>query len=204
MKITKLGFLFCAFLFVGQASSDAAVTTSFASLLREQGLSFPDAESFKVVQSSFRKGEERTFATLIAEKGGTRIDLESQAPIQEKEAKGISDSEYAVIQSLYGARQTPYAGEVSEVIACAKEDKPRTVQESFLGKKEKVLLVNAGARFTYGVCAKDLISYRSGFLTALRKDKFLELRIFLPATAGHEKAEFQEVLTKIKSFKAIN
>jgi hypothetical protein len=202
-KLANLMVGFGALLSLDPTAAFSADAISFGSLLKEKGLFYPGADAYHVVQSLTRKGEERTFITLIAEKAQSRIEIEIQSPIDAKEAKRISDSEYAVIRSLYGARQTPYAGEVSEAIACAEEDKPRTVRENFLGREEKVLLANAGARFTYGVCAKDLIALRGGFLTALRNGKYFELRFFQPATRGNETKEFQRLLKEIRSFKLL-
>ena len=176
----------------------------FSNLLAMQGLSILNAKDFKVVQFITHKGEERAFTTIIAEKDHTRIELEIQSPIPEKEAKRLSDSEYAVLQSLYAPRQTPYAGEVSEVIACARDERPSVVSAMFLGVSAKVLLANAGARFSYGVCDKSLIAYRSAFVAVFlaKSRRLIELRAFVPATIGRGEAEFPRALGWVREFRA--
>jgi hypothetical protein len=124
---------------------------------------------------------------------GTRIT-------DEKAARKMAEVELAGIRRLYEPRRNPYEGQITEVVQCDKNLRPRYFSFKVGGQKVDAILAGANSRKIFGVCARDQLDFWGGYFNFYDKASqlVLEFRIFAKAqgtkSAEHLKAVSENLL----------
>jgi len=139
-------------------------------------------ESAGFTLTDFSKISEGTLTkeTLRAE-GGNMIlrmtKIYAAAP-----QKYIEDKKF-LLESLFSPTDSPYPEVITNIIECPEEFKPK-VKELEQGT---IYTLFAGDRFTYGICAKDLVAYYSSYGIFDCKEKgIFEVQLFAKTKQGLE------------------
>ena len=133
---------------------------------------------------------------ILAHKNET-LYIISLFRLNKKSALNLVLEKNAILNSQYEARDSSYPGEITKEIVCPREFKPI---ENIIknGNSVSTFQVYATQRLTYGVCAEDLIFYKSfyGFFYCYGKGLF-QIEIFVPK---NDSKSFYEVANQISSF----
>ena len=195
--------LILAFCLSTAAHGDGVPTTS--DLLSALNLEFSGSEKATLIDHSEAKGTELRLNSIIFSARDVRIQIEARDPVEKSEADRLSESEFAVLNSLYSPRQTPYMGEVSQIINCAEQDRPKTFKTDFLGHESRALLATAGERYSFGVCERDLIAFRGLFFSAYdpAHRRLFEIRMFVPSSKSRAQSMkiFQDTIRRFRGRK---
>lgn len=146
----------------------------FASQLARWGVAMPAGREFSV--AAFRRSSTPTLRREDLEARRKNMFLYITRTETEFPQKYIGDKR-AVLESLFEQTTSPYPGVITNVIECPEKFKPKTLTID----RGTIYTLFAGERFTYGVCADDLVAYRSlyGIFDCARKGVF-EVRLFTP------------------------
>jgi len=203
--VSKLHFIFFIAMFT---MSTAASTNAFCktSETLNQALTPYDIElqagnEFYVFKDSIYPVKDKTFHSIMAQNQETRIELEITKSISQSEATNHAKQKYILINSLYQPQVIPYTGKISHTAACQGENSPKQLFVKIAGFPTKAILVNAGERYTLGVCGDDLIKQVGVFAAWYNpSNKVLyQLTIFQPSPSFDQK----KILLFLESIKNI-
>jgi len=97
-------------------------------------------------------------------------------------AKYVGDKKF-LLESLFSPTDSPYPEVITNVIECPEEFKPK-VKELEQGT---IYTLFAGDRFTYGICAKDLVAYYSSYgIFDCEEKGIFEVQLFAKTKEGLE------------------
>jgi len=135
---------------------------------------------------------------LAMSSNGTILTIQLNRGMQKKAADSLVSDKNAILEAQYEIRDAPYSGEVTKEVVCPEEFKPVKNAVSNRHSLANYQLYST-KRFTYGVCAGDLVAYKSflGFFYCDGKGLF-QIKIFVPM---ENKMKFKEMLQKASSFK---
>jgi hypothetical protein len=118
--------------------------------------------------------------TLEAKEGDTILKvtkIKTDAP-----QKYVNDKKF-LLESLFSPTTSPYPGFITNVVVCPEEFKP-TMKDAENGT---IYTLFAGDRFTYGICAQDLVAYDSVYGVFDCKEKgIFEVQLFAKTKEGLE------------------
>ena len=110
----------------------------------------------------------------LAAVGGEDVILQMTKISAAAPQKYISDKKF-LLKSLFLPTTSPYPGVITNVVECPDEFKPK-VQE---GENGIIYTLFAGERFTYGICAEDLVAYYSAYgIFDCEEKGIFEVRVF--------------------------
>ncbi len=103
------------------------------------------------------------------------------------------------IQSLYKPRTNPYQGQVSELIECGEDLKPKTESIRIKGVETTLLTGGASARRTFGVCAPAEIAFWGGYFEFFHApaQAAVEVRVFIKKEAAPTLAAGRDKLARL-------
>lgn len=101
----------------------------------------------------------QTTANNFKSEDGLELTIKVSHFESETAARSMGRIEFTNIEKLYGARKNPYQGQVSDIVKCDPELKPRQFFFKFQEQDIRVLLVGANSRRALGSCVKDQLSY---------------------------------------------
>ncbi len=107
---------------------------------------------FKLINFSNEKNRTSLSQTLEVKKDDIIIKLTKT--VIDDHQKIISDRKF-LLNLLFMPTISPYPQEITQVIECPKEFKPK----SEIIKDGEVFTLFAGERFNFGICSQDLVKY---------------------------------------------
>lgn len=164
--------------------------------LARHGLRLPDDTAWSIT-----KNVSADPRVQVLEIGNSSITIELRflqglTPYEfEQEAK----TEYASILRAYKTALTPYAGTVSNKLACAPEFLPKDVRTEFAEGRVRILFGFASERKTFGVCSTDEAKMEFAFLaTPLSGDRFVKLTAFRKKSDKRDLESWKRILASFK------
>ena len=132
--------------------------------------------------TDFSKVSERTLTKETLQAGGGNTILKMTKIKTNAPAKYAGDKKF-LLESLFSPTTSPYPEVITNIVECPEEFKPK-VQETEQGT---IYTLFAGDRFTYGICAKDLVAYHSSYGIFDCKEKgIFEVQLFAKTKEGLE------------------
>lgn len=126
------------------------------------------------------------------------IEFTLTGPLEKNSYANYLKMESIAFKHLFQPALTPYPGKISSETACAKEFLPREEFLQLLGQKVHVSFVKAGARKTFGVCAKADAVYEAAVgLLHLANGYALKFAAFVKPPAGQ--AQLKKLLTSFSA-----
>ncbi len=113
------------------------------------------------------------------------IELTLTGPLEKNSYANYLKMESIAFKHLFQPALTPYPGKISNETKCAKEFLPKEEFLQMFGQKVHVSFVKAGARKTFGVCAKADAVYEAAVgLLHLGNGYALKFAAFVKPPAG--------------------
>lgn len=97
--------------------------------------------------------------TILARSGSDRLRIAITTDLDPADAPTRVAEVLAVIDNLFGDRQAPYPGQLSNTLRCPDEYKPRSLPRGPWA--EAVLGLYANDRLAFGGCSEDLLRYHA-------------------------------------------
>lgn len=133
-----------------------------------------------------RTSDGKALHRISAQTKGTQIEIEIVTPLEAAQATSLSRSHYQTIERLYGDQRSPYTGEITNLLSCAKDKRPQYEQVSIFGEKQKALFGYATTRFIFGACDDASAKQMGTFLSAYDKTSktLFRVRLFHAASSS--------------------
>ncbi len=149
----------------------------FATNLASVGLLVPDTEGFAVVRADLEDGR---LVSMLAERGEERLRIHVAWDLDAMAGPQRIQQSRAIIDGLYGERQAPYPGELSNTLKCPEEYRPTDI--SPMGAAAQLVHLYANERYAFGGCNPDLLAYRAtvGMYYDESRRRFVEMTFFAP------------------------
>ncbi len=151
-------------------------------LLDRAGLSFQNADRFKVLEHLTRQRQDTAVLSATTQDGDSVIKIELIQNIDAESAQAfIAERKYAVL-SLYQSIGSAYPGAITHTVSSPEAFAPEVVDVQIDNIKTTVYLLWSNARFNYGVTTEDLAHYRGALLFFYHPQRRLLLRLdlFIP------------------------
>jgi arylsulfatase A-like enzyme len=110
--------------------------------------------------------------------GDDRLRVRVVSGVQAAKAKALVDEERTLLEDLFGDRQAPYPGQLTNTLRCPETYHPQEVRP--LGGALELLTLQANDRLGFGGCAADLLRYRAtvGFFHDAQAKRLIKLEYF--------------------------
>ncbi len=150
--------------------------------IEDLGLSFEGIEDFVIKDQYVELNNQNEYKKIIAEKGNLSIRIETTHFNSSTEATNYINNRINMFESIFYPASSPYPGDVSRVIDCPEEFKPKkgTAQNNNI---EFVYYATYGTeRRGYGSCSWDNVHYKSviAFIHCNSSNKIFQFEIFIP------------------------
>ena len=124
---------------------------------------------------------------MVIVDGADRLRLRVTHGLDELGAQRRLDEARGVLFAMFGERQAPYPGELSNTLKCPDVYKP--VEHTPKGDATHLIRLYANERFGYGGCNADLLSYRAtvGLYYDADSQRLLQAEYFSPVDAALDK-----------------
>ncbi len=132
--------------------SSSPLATNLASI----GLSFSLSSAATVGRADVEDGR---LVHMLIEDGPGRLRLRVSHGVSPSDAQRRIESARERLDALYGERQAPYPGELSNSLKCPDGFKP--IDHTPLGSAASLVRLYANDRLAFGGCADDLLTYRA-------------------------------------------
>lgn len=103
--------------------------------------------------------EDGRLVHMLIEDGPGRLRLRVSHGVSPSDAQRRIESARERLDALYGERQAPYPGELSNSLKCPDAFKP--VDHTPLGSAASLVRLYANDRLAFGGCADELLTYRA-------------------------------------------
>ena len=120
------------------------------------GLSFSLSSAAVVGRADVEDGR---LMHMLIEDGPARLRLRISHGLSPDEAERRIEAARQRLDSLYGERQAPYPGELSNSLKCPEAFKP--VDHTPAGTAASLVRLYANDRLAFGGCADELLTYRA-------------------------------------------
>jgi len=126
------------------------------------------------------EAEEGRLQTALAAIGDDRLRVRVLDDHDRTSAQALSSDMRAQLLNLFGDRQAPYPGQLSQTLTCPERFLPVELETS--GDMLLQMQVFANERFGYGGCDESLLSYRStmGLFYFPDSEQFFQVEYFEP------------------------
>ncbi len=116
------------------------------------------------------------------ERDESRVLVEALDGIDAESAGVLVEEQIVTIEALYSNSFSPYPGEISSAVRCAKEYAPVVVRDVGDTSHYGYALVYATARHGLGACTRDTVAYRMlvGWLYCRRASTLHTVRYLVP------------------------
>ena len=167
---------FAVFL-VGKIQS-TFVTSDLKEYLETRGVLFQGTQSFSINKTKTTQIIDFKVTKISAKHENIIARIELVENIEEREAQLYTEDKKTSIESIFLSEPAHYPGIITRNVECPDEFQP------IRGIKDGVsyYILYASERFSYGVCSRDEVRYRSliGFLYCPQNGVFIEMKLFFP------------------------
>lgn len=159
---------------------EAAPLDPIQANLASVGLHLELSEGAQIERADVQEGR---LDTMMLRDGDTRVKVRVQHGLDPTQAASRVAEHAEVIAGLFGERQAPYPGELSNSLSCPEAYKPQPVMPQ--GQALALTALFANERLTYGGCNADLLAFRAtlGHFYDPEGARLIQVEVFSPMDA---------------------
>ena len=119
---------------------------------------------------------------MLVDDGAARVRVRATHELDPPAAERRIEQDLKRIEALFGERQAPYPGELSNSLKCPERFKPSQPPE--LGSARTMLRLFANERLAFGGCSDDLLTYAATIATWYDPDarRLVQVTYYAPRT----------------------
>ena len=159
------------------------------SVFNNIGISIKGFENFNLIENKNNR--------IVAHYDEAILTVLSIENIKKELARKFVNDKIAVLEAQYDIRDAPYPGDITRNVVCPEQFKP--IKDAIKNEHSLVnYLLYSTKSLAYGVCVRDLVSYKS-FLSFFYCDNkgLFQIEFFVPINDEKHEEKFNNTLEKI-------
>lgn len=159
-----------------------------------KGLQLTAGRGFSISELKETRAENVKITKITAQRGADFLHIELTENLGGELGQFYQSEKKGSIESLFLPYTTGYPGALSQEVACPDEFHPSYGEVGDM----YYYIMYANDRFSYGICAYDLVKYKSalGLAYCGKSDVFVEVKLFSPQEVFSE----EDALELLRSF----
>jgi len=136
------------------------------------GIHMNDIENFTINETDRFSISNIQIEDILSTDNSKIIKIRRFSNVDRKTSESYVKDRFLELNSLFTSVSSPYFGVITQTIECPDEFKPK-INEAITSDQNKVTyyILYANERFTYGICSKDLVKYKTLFTFIYCSDK---------------------------------